>query len=92
MSTYKSLVLTAKSPVVPRTIFKLEPEAGVIVIAPEAVMSDGVETEVAKVPIGATKDVPKYPVLGLVAPLAPMSRVLSVKSRLPVIVPPARGR
>src|SRR3989344_3695834 len=39
-----------------------------------------------------TIDVPTYKFLGLVAPLAPMSYVLSVKSRLPVNVPPAKGR
>ena len=41
--------------------------------------------------VGTMADVPKYIVLGLVAPLAPMSKVLSVKRRLPVKVPPPIG-
>lgn len=47
VSTYKSSVLTAKSPVVARVTFKLEPEAGVIPTAP-VLIKDGVETEVAE--------------------------------------------
>ena len=45
VSTYKSSVLTTKSPVVERTILKLEPAAGVMPMAP-VLIKEGVETEV----------------------------------------------
>ena len=41
---------------------------------------------------GEITEVPKYPVLGLVAQLAPISYELSVKRRLPVKVPPVKER
>ena len=45
VSTYKSSVFTAKSPVVERETLRLEPAAGVMPIAPVE-MREGVETEV----------------------------------------------
>ena len=48
VSTYRSSVLTAKSPVVDRLRLRLEPEAGVTVRAPEAVVIAGVERPVVK--------------------------------------------
>ena len=48
VSTYRSSVLTAKSPVVERLRLKLEPAAGVTVRAPEAVVMAGVERPVVK--------------------------------------------
>jgi hypothetical protein len=55
----------------------------------EAVMNDEYTVEEE---YGETTDVPKYPVLGLVAPEAPISYELSVKRRLPVKVPPVRAK
>ena len=62
---------------------KVEPLKTVVLLICKAVVA---------LMVGAITEVPKYPVLGLVAPEAPMSKVLSVKRRLPVRVPPPIGR
>ena len=53
VSTYKSSVLTAKSPVVERATFRFDPAAGVMVKAPDDVVIDGVVMR------GLITDVPK---------------------------------
>jgi SOS-response transcriptional repressor LexA len=55
----------------------------------EAVMK---EEYIVEEEYGEITEVPKYPVLGLVAPLAPISYELSVNKRLPVKVPPVKER
>ena len=92
VSTYKSLVLTAKSPVVDRLRLKLDPAAGVTVRAPEAVVIVGVTTDVPKVPV-----VPIFKALAAEIPpevrMAPVielvvSRVEGANSEAEAPVPP----
>ena len=74
-------MFTAKSPVVPKVIFKLLPESGVIPKAPEAVMMEGVESEVL------AEAVVNFPSAGVVAPTVPFNAAdTAVKDGLDVEV------